>query len=57
MTKGIFSILAICTVLFSHVDAQYISGKTLPDRDTKLIQDLNDISYKISTTITTPEIK
>jgi len=57
MKNIVISMIMICTLVLGHIQAQYISGKTLPDQNPHIVQDLEDVSFKLSTTISTQEIK
>lgn len=47
-----FRFIVICTLFtFQNIYGQFANGKMIPDPATPKIQDFNDISYKLSTTI------
>jgi len=50
-------VLALFIALISNSNAQYVSGKFVPDRTKEVSKDMNDWSYKLSTTINTSDLK
>ena len=50
-------LIATCLLLTTYCHAQFASGKFAPETSTPPIVDFNDLSYKLSTTISASDIK
>ena len=55
MIKKIF--LFVCVISFYNVDAQYVSGVTIPDSTVTIMTDESDASVKYANTITAEDMK
>ena len=55
--KIVISVVIILITFSYDTNAQYASHKTMPDPDAKVIMDMDDWSYKMSTTISVGDLK